>query len=429
MISKLEISSPKRTPRDRIGFEGFYPYYAGFPESFAKSILSSADLHNEAVIFDPWNGSGTTQSAAAQLGFTSVGFDLNPVMVAVSRARLLPASEATSLCPLSKEIIFRAKDLIAPLADSDPLLTWFSDETAAALRSLERAIARLLVPPPNTNQEGNSVNLLSGIASSFYVAMFAVCRRLTTKFRSTNPTWIRYPSHNSERVSLPSEDIERLVMHEVLLMTDALDIRKRLRSGHFVKSETRWADATSSTYEQSVDLILSSPPYCTRLDYTAATRVELALLHTLVPLSPDELSRKMIGTTRVPHLRVQPAESWGTRCLSFLDALSAHSSKASKSYYLPTHVDYFDKMFRALERVSSALRSRGAMVLVVQDSFYKELHNDVPSVIADMAGAHGFELRQRLDFRSRNCMSQINPNVRTYRRAGSTEAVLSFIKA
>ena len=45
-------------------------------------------------MLDPWNGSGTTTYAAAQLGHSSIWLDLNPVMVIVARARLLSPSEA-----------------------------------------------------------------------------------------------------------------------------------------------------------------------------------------------------------------------------------------------------------------------------------------------------------------------------------------------
>ena len=38
------------------------------------------------MILDPWNGSGTTTYAASQLGYTSRGLDLNPVMNIVARA-------------------------------------------------------------------------------------------------------------------------------------------------------------------------------------------------------------------------------------------------------------------------------------------------------------------------------------------------------
>ena len=105
LFDALPILSPKRNRRLQNGWEGFFPYYAGYQESFARNILANAGLKDDAVVLDPWNGSGTTTFAAAQLGFSAIGLDLNPVMVIVSRARTLPFSEVDSLVPLAKDIL------------------------------------------------------------------------------------------------------------------------------------------------------------------------------------------------------------------------------------------------------------------------------------------------------------------------------------
>lgn len=430
MIEKLKIASPKRGRGERLGFEGYYPYYAGFSESFAAAIIDTASLRSGDVVFDPWNGSGTTLSVATYSGFPSIGFDLNPVMVTVSKARLLPSSEAVSLRPLGKEIVGQAQEQISELDESDPLLVWFTRDTAAILRAIERTVARLLVPTPVYSGDiGENISSISCIAATFYVALFSLCRKISEKFRSSNPTWFRYPKEPAERISLNNSDIEALFLCNLSVIRQALTERKVLSdSAKSVVSEVRWADTTLTRVERPVDFVLTSPPYCTRLDYTATTRVELALMHALVPIKPNELSRRMMGTTRVPKRHIEQSSKWGARCIDFLSALSAHPSKASSTYYLTTHIDYFDKLFVSLERISAALKNGGTAVFVVQDSFYKELHNDVPGVLSDMAHVHGLELRRRVDFASRNELSQINPKSRAYHRPRSTESVLCFSK-
>jgi len=59
MAPRLRILSPKRNKRLQTGWEGFFPYYAGFPELFARELLRSAMLPCGAVILDPWNDTGT----------------------------------------------------------------------------------------------------------------------------------------------------------------------------------------------------------------------------------------------------------------------------------------------------------------------------------------------------------------------------------
>jgi hypothetical protein len=109
----------------------------------------------------------------------------------------------------------------------------------------------------------------------------------------------------------------------------------------------------------SVDFVLTSPPYCTRIDYTAATRIELAVLAPLLKTPERALGRQMIGSTQVPKGEIELDEGWGETCLRFLAALKAHPSKASGGYYYRTHLDYFDKMNRSMQRLAVALKTGG----------------------------------------------------------------------
>jgi hypothetical protein len=194
--------------------------------------------------------------------------------------------------------------------------------------------------------------------------------------------------------------------------------------------EVNHADSTSAHIAaESVDLILTSPPYCTRIDYTAATRIELAMLSSLLGSSAEDLGRHMIGSTRVPEHTITPLPDWGATCNKFLEALGNHPSKASSGYYYLTHLDYFSKMSKSLSNLAKALKRGGIAVCVVQDSFYKDQHNDLPTIIGEMAEAQGLVLVRRKQFPLRRTMAGINPRVRVYRSfPGAVESVLCFRK-
>jgi hypothetical protein len=87
-------------------------------------------------------------------------------------------------------------------------------------------------------------------------------------------------------------------------------------------------------------------------------------------------------------------------------------------------------MSRSVQKLSSALRPGGAAVIVVQDSYYKEIHNDLPGIIADMCGAGRLLLRREEEFRIQCTMAGINPKSRKYEKPrGAVEKVLCFEKA
>jgi hypothetical protein len=432
LIEELRIESPKRASHAQGGWEVFFPYYAGFPENFARSLLASAGLPASAVVLDPWNGSGTTTYAASRLGLASCGFDLNPVMVVVARARVLATSEADSIEPLASEVTKHSHTPLK-LDKDDPLCRWFGPATAAHIRGIERSIRRHLVGTMTIAPEGLHLDRISGLAATFYVALFAVCRELAGRFQSSNPTWLRYPRDQESRIGTTRASlVDRLTenlksMAAALVAKGAQPDASRAEQG---KSDIKLADTTTVTVDpESADIILTSPPYCTRIDYTAATRIELAVLSPLLDSSTKELARQMIGSICVPSHEIAPSKTWGKTCNAFLKSLRGHNSKASAGYYYRTHLDYFEKMSRSLSILSSALKKNGAAVLVVQDSYYKEIHNDLPKIICEMSEHAGFTLTRVEEYRLRCSMSGINPYSSKYNRPpGATEAVLCFEK-
>jgi SAM-dependent methyltransferase len=432
-LQELRISSPKRNRKRQTGWEGFFPYYAGYPETFAREVLRSARLSDGALVLDPWNGSGTTTLAASRLGLSARGLDLNPVMVVVARARLLPPSEADHLKPLAASILPAVDTTVLPMHDDDPLLDWFEPRAAAAVRAIERNIGHVLLGDSAVTLDGTRLDHISGTTATFYVALFSACRHLVHRFQSSNPTWLRRPRAGETKVAADALEVGRLFKENVAAMasglaalgtTDDLSLERAIQ-------EISVADTAShSLPRQSVDFVLTSPPYCTRIDYTAATRIELAVLDPLVSLKARELGRKMIGSTQVPVRDPEPSDDWGSTCLRFLEHLKSHPSKASAGYYYKTHLDYFDKMLASIEHLADALKPTGGAVLVVQDSYYKDIHNDLPTIISELAAAKGLVLARRDNFQLNRSMAGIHPHSRRYGRpAGAVEAVLCFEKA
>jgi hypothetical protein len=173
-------------------------------------------------------------------------------------------------------------------------------------------------------------------------------------------------------------------------------------------------------------MILSSPPYCTRIDYAIATLPELAT----IGISGDQfriLREEMIGTATICTHNIQPTDSWGRRCNNLLQKIRRHPSKASGSYYYRNHLQYFASMYESLAECRRVSKPGGTCVLVVQDSFYKDQHNDLPGIITEMAKGNGFNLYKRFDFKQSQTLAGVNPAVRDYRTTfTATESVLCF---
>lgn len=426
--TSLTITSPKRKRQSASKNSEFFPYYAGFPESFAKSIIESAKLSSDALVFDPWNGSGTTTYASSQLGFNSYGIDLNPAMVIIARARLLEASMADTILLEAKSLTKDLPKLKSTAEDNDPLLQWFSHETASAIRNLEKRIRKKSNQHKKTRQNNPNLAQVTEYFATFYVALFTICRSFTKPFRSSNPTWIRAPKSEAEKINLPTNEVTSAFITQIQRMAD--DLMETERSD-FKNANSIIEPGNTTTFNKSnfADLVLTSPPYCTRIDYTSATRVELSIIAPYLDKDRNTLSKEMIGSVKVPAGKLNPQKKWGETSIKFLEQLKNHPSKASSGYYYKTHLDYFEKMSKSIDNITEALKPQATAIFVAQDSHYKEIHNDIPKIIIEMATNSGLILIRREDFTTKNPISKINTKSKKYRASShATESVICFKK-
>ncbi len=430
LVENAIVLNPKREGKMPLGRASWYPYYAGFSHRFAQSLIESLHIRRGSRVLDPWNGSGTTTLSAFRTGHEAFGFDLNPVMVIAAKAQMLSPLSKDSLAPLTAEIVKIARSSRETnLTRVDPLSTWLMPSSACDLRRIEAAIQHLLVDSDPYRFHSDAPNRpTSDLAAFFYVALFRSTRLLLKRFFATNPTWVKRPSTERVRIRPSFETIVGTFVAQAEEMVSSLDgdvpaIRKG--SVHLSAASSEEIPLQNG----SVDFVLTSPPYCTRIDYAVATSLELAMLGYDSENGLGELRTRMIGTSMVRIIPPAAQLGWGLTCNDFLCHVATHQSKASQGYYLKNHLQYFDGLFNSISEIGRVLKRGGICAVVVQDSYYKELHNDLPGTFLQMAGNRALELIRRVDFQHQNTMAGINPGTKQYRkRPGATESVLLLQK-
>jgi DNA modification methylase len=428
---QLTIINPKRhadlAPLD----SRLFPYYAGYSAAFTRELLASTGLTRDSLVLDPWNGAGTTTQAAHRLGFNAIGIDLNPAMVMVAKASLLSPREAPSLVPLAQSIIEKLDEHFCDKTDAEPLTKWLCAENAGWVRQIETAINRTLIShrdyQPLTT--AGALDQASPLSAFFYVALFRAIRKLLQSFIPSNPTWVKTPKISQARKRPQLSAVKEAFLNETTRLADSL-----AKFGQVLVHDDATATVSLGNSEQLslpsrvADLILSSPPYCTRIDYAMATAIELAILR-FRDHSFDTLRRTLMGTSTVQSDALELSRKWGATCTKFLRKLHSHSSKASKTYYFKNHTQYFGSLHQSVQELSRVLKVGGLCILVVQDSHYKEVHNDVPTITTEMAEQFRLVLRRREDFVISRSMVRMNRRARKYLKLRQNiESVLCFQK-
>lgn len=425
MISGPQISNPKRVKLTSSQKDAWFNYYAGFSTRFVTDAIRAMELPEDAVILDPWNGSGTTTSTAQDLGFRSMGIDINPVMIIVARAKLLSKGVSESLVPLADKILAQACLQMQSVSAADPLTTWFVPTSAGTIRAIADAVTSILTKEPSSLLlcSNDRVSQISDLASFYLVALFRTVRDLLHPFKGTNPTWIKTPLSPRNRIR-PDVGQIRLSFKAAV---EAMSIAVTHHDG-VPLTEVRLGNSSALPADiGNVNAVISSPPYCTRIDYAVATKPELAVLGCPFTTEFRELRRRLIGGPVVNATQPSLNDSWGQGCLEFLDQVNRHPSKGSKSYYYKLFLQYFGEMHRSMEEIDRVINSGGQCILVVQDSHYKAERIDIARYLVEMGTVFGWKLRRRIDFETALLMARLNPRSRKYRRRQTaTESVLWF---
>ncbi|MBI2995094.1 MAG: hypothetical protein HYY52_00070 [Candidatus Melainabacteria bacterium] len=343
-------------------------YYAGFSHTFVEHAIKSSNINEKtALILDPWNGSGMTTSVAYDLGYKSIGIDINEATLIYSYARLADYSVLEE----SLKYVSTWKDIgIKSVSPFDFL--WFTKESTQKLSVIRNKILALRKPIIR--------NFLS------YIAIKAFRKQLIDYF-SSNPTWIKRPKNDDDLSKFNFEEwieecrssinhfyeqnCSKRVSRSVLpLLRTGSSLALPIRSG-------------------SIDCIITSPPYCTRIDYAVMTLPEL------VWLGYDNnkfnvLRRNLIGTPTVRIL--YNSFKFSSRIKNLLHRIKSHNSKASASYYYKTFHDYFYNMEKSFDEIDRVLKSKGALHIVLQDSMFKDIDVNLSKIFSESLENRGFTI-------------------------------------
>lgn len=422
------LSSPKRRG-DNISSNSSngLNYYAAFSHAFVSDLVGELKTISNGLLLDPWNGRGTTTLVAAQKGINAIGFDLNPAMVALADGRLVRKELARKAQRRFSKI--RISDALTQtrISKDDGLLSWLAPSSVAIFRGLQGKIEAIVSDttariPDQRTRYVQTRRLRAFLNASLCSAL----RTVLASIETSNPTWIPQSIPKSQRLRPSPKAIAALAR---AFLTNTLDGLPSVTLSHLQSVTVSRADSRALPLPtSSVATVISSPPYCTRIDYAIATSPELYLLCSLSSVSFRDLRDRLIGTTSI-NLRQthNPPREWGRQCVSVLRQISQHRSKASDTYYLKNLLQYFGGLWDSLREIDRVMCARGTVALVVQDSYYKEILIDLPAIVAQMGANLGWIQKDKHDFRVSSTLAATNPGTRQYRDTfEATESLLIF---
>lgn len=401
-LDDSQICNPKRGSGQHAGRT--YSYYAGYSEAFVASAIKGIFLRNGAIVLDPWNGAGTTTNLVSSLGFKAIGVDLNPVMNIVARGSR--ASKFLTSINEANKLLIPRKIKCEPNSSMDPLHEWFTEKTIEGLRNIIRKLTKTgegFFDPSESNQ-------ISDAASLILICLFSILKSEYNKspYKSSNPTWVKPISNPSERISIKSSDLERRIKRMLATYANtASPTSARGPEPRLILADSRDLPIGSDT----IDAVITSPPYCTRIDYAIKMSIEHAIAFGKKDF--DNLRRTLLGTTTVSK-KIHSNALIGEYCRDLLRQIQTHESKASGTYYFKNITQYFDGLSSSIKEIARVLKPGGDCFIVVQDSRYKNIQICLDQAVKDMGLLNGLSEANSVTFSSKLTMSNINTASRRY---------------
>jgi DNA modification methylase len=219
------------------------------------------NLPSDAVVLDPMVGSGTTIRAAIDSGHRAVGIDMDPLAVLLARAWTTPVNPelfiARARYVLAQAAEVSSSSLRLPWIDSDAETSGFVDRWfGEKQRPMLRALAHVMY-----GRHGATWNL----------CRVALSRIIITKDRGASLG--RDVSHSRPHKTFSESDYD-----VALGFRRACDFvaRRLMANPPRRRATVRRGDArTPAIPAESVDAVITSPPYLNAIDYLRGHRMSL----------------------------------------------------------------------------------------------------------------------------------------------------------
>jgi DNA modification methylase len=338
------------------GLNSFHWYPATFISAIPGSVIPIITKENDTVL-DTFCGTSVTGYEAIRLGRRYIGFDNNPIAILISKAKLL-FPESNSLLNLFSEVDLFDINKNIKHPNEEILKKWYHYDTYYELLFLLDKISKIHSPV-------------------FRIPAQAVFSSILKKTSSQGKHWgwvcdNVIPKPN-EIVYKNAIDIFNKALRNYCNSVDNMLISIKYRNLDNKRKQIReqWelncGDTLSLTNQlkpNSIDLILSSPPYYGVADYVKAQRLSFLWFHkkfmTIEGYSFDDFEQ----------LRKTETGARSTR------------------YNQNSFNDYIEYMDRYIFNCQRVLKKGKYLVLIMGDS---KSRNETIGVIDEYAKKYGFE--------------------------------------
>jgi len=367
-------------PNKRIPIQRWFRYKEAFSSDLVRLFLREfgAAPHTHRV-FDPFVGCGSTLLAAKQVGFSAWGIDILPVAVFVARVKLRGAGEYN--LDALREVI----DDILHMPYSAPTITAPGDVRIISRAYTEDTLNQILF-----FQE--QIEAIQGehIRDFLQLALLAVLESVSHTSKDGQFLRLRPTARLSDVQEALSSQLDMMWGDLTGIGQQALlgwESPKAATNAHCYVEQADARDFAAK-FDDHADVIITSPPYLNRYDYSRIYSLELCLGF----VETFEQLKAVRHSLLRSHIESRPAPTDEVHHPALVEVLQNLQGQKLNNPRIPIMIKgYFEDMNLVLQQLARVCRPNAKVALVVANArFHGELI-PVDLILSELAGDAGFQ--------------------------------------
>jgi DNA modification methylase len=387
-------------------FYRWFKYKEGFSSAFVKYILNlfgASDLGQ--TVLDPFAGIGTTVTTSIQNGFNAIGIELLPPGILATKARIA-ASRINSddfADVLNSIENLNLQDINTPQKYFFKHLTItkgaFSDETELAFANIQKFI----------EERCNNLEMKE-------LLKFSVSSILEdVSFTRKDGQYLRWDYRSDRKLKSKFSKGEihsfkpRLIQKLKEIQKDISHTKRNETNANFNLIQGSCLTKMQEIADESINIVITSPPYCNRYDYTRTYALELAfngiddneikkLRQTLLSATVENKSK--YNQLQDFYSKIHKSETFRSAVHTFrnqlalqevLENLRLHKNVLNNKNIPDMVANYFFEMNFVIRELARTLKKGGKIIMVNDNVRYNGDEIPVDLILSEFARESGLE--------------------------------------
>lgn len=404
----------KSLPRHR-----WYAYTQGYSAGLVEALLSDFAPAKKGRVLDPFTGGGTTNLVCAQMGYSSVGVDVSPLMCWVARTKLHHYHQVELQDAIDRFDYGKAVRLGKTVPSGELFQNYFGNAYTPRILAQLRATFQYLKGLEVTEKVRDFLTL--GAVS--LLEEVSQIRKHGSHYRFLNKT----ESIGLRKLNIPTisddADFGELLRKRHLMMLDDVSVGPSVELS--AKTEIIEGDARNlSLPTGSVDAIITSPPYLNRNNYIAQQKAELSMLGLVQDYAHYRALVRSTFRSHVESRLDRHADSEFEEVRRILHAIKLEPGNNAKIPHMIA--GYFADLAQTMQELHRVSRKGARGAFVVGNTRWGGVVIPIDHLLMMMAERAGFTPERILVTRLKGNSPQ---QMRKYGRIPVRESIVIFRKS